>query len=120
MPKDAMGEPARFTHDPRAAIAEMVRRIVARFDPEKIVLFGSYARGEATAESDVDLLVVRPVEGSRREKAVQVENAMTGIRMPTDIVVITPAQASAETARAGSIVGLALREGKVLYERRVA
>ena len=55
-----------------AQIAEMVRRIVAQSDPEKIILFGSCARGDATPDSDVDLLVVMPVAGSRRGKAVEI------------------------------------------------
>ena len=54
----------------RDAIAEMVRRIVAQFNPDKIILFGSHARGEAGPDSDVDLLVVMQPHGSKRERVV--------------------------------------------------
>ena len=95
----------------------IVRRVVRRFDPERIVLFGSRARGTAGRDSDTDLLVVMPVKGSRHEKEVEVRCALHDIRTPKDIVVVTPD----EFARYGHIVGTiaceALREGKVLYVR---
>ena len=57
-------------------IAEMVRRIVEEFDPHKIVLFGSYARGLAGPDSDVDLLVVMPVRDSRRQQTVAIRTRL--------------------------------------------
>ena len=54
----------------RQQIGAMVERIVSRFSPERIILFGSRARNDAGANSDVDLLIVMPVKGSRRKKAV--------------------------------------------------
>jgi len=56
------------SNDGRSDIERMVRRIVRQFRPERVILFGSHARGEAGPDSDVDLLVVMRVEGSRREK----------------------------------------------------
>ena len=56
----------------KAIIDRMVKRIVKKFDPEQIILFGSHARGEAGPDSDVDLLVVMPVEGCRREKSLDI------------------------------------------------
>lgn len=53
------------------SIREMVRRIAAQFHPDKIILFGSPARGQAGPDSDVDLLIVMPVEGSKRRKATE-------------------------------------------------
>ena len=53
-------------------IQRIVRRIVMQFDPERIILFGSYARGEAGPDSDLDLLVVMPVYGSKREKELEI------------------------------------------------
>ena len=71
-------------------IEQMVLRIVERFDPERIILFGSAARGDAGPDSDVDLLVVMPVEGLKREKQLEIRKALRGIRTPVDIVVSTP------------------------------
>ena len=70
----------------RVQVEEVVRRIVAGFSPERIVVFGSHARGEQTRESDLDLLVVMPVTGSRRKQAAAIELALVGVDMPTDEV----------------------------------
>jgi predicted nucleotidyltransferase len=71
-------------------INEMVRRIVERFDPEKIILFGSYAKGKGGLDSDVDLLIIMPVSGSKREKQIEIGVALHDIRIPMDIIVATP------------------------------
>ena len=71
-------------------IEQMVLRIVERFDPGQIIPFCSVVRGNARPDSDLDLLVVMQVEGSRREKAVEIGVAVNDIPMPKDIVVTTP------------------------------
>ena len=98
-------------------IEEMVRRIVERFHPDQIVLFGSYARGEAGPDSDVDLLVVMPVSGSKRKVAVQIDLALAGMGLPKDVIVVTPEEVARLRDIVGTIVYPAVREGKVLYER---
>jgi predicted nucleotidyltransferase len=98
-------------------IGEMVRRIVERFDPEKIILFGSYARGTAGPDSDVDLLVVMPVSGSKREQRLAIRIALHGMGLAKDIVVATPEEIERDRDLVGTIVYPALREGRVLYER---
>ena len=99
-------------------IDQMVRRIVERFNPERIILFGSAARDEGTPDSDVDLLVVMPVEGSKREKAVEIGVVVNDIRVPKDIVVTTPEAFEWRKEIAGTIERPAAREGKLLYARR--
>lgn len=98
-------------------IQEMVRRIVAKFHPEKIVLFGSYASGTAGPHSDVDLLVVMPVLGSKRDQAVRIRTALAGIGLPKDVIVVTPDDVDRYRNSVGTIIQPALKEGKVLYER---
>jgi predicted nucleotidyltransferase len=100
------------------AIQRMVRRIVRQFQPERIILFGSHARGEAGPDSDVDLLVVMPVEGKKREKAVQIAVALHDIRVPKDIIVTTPDDYEWRKEIVGTIEWPATREGKVLYVRQ--
>jgi predicted nucleotidyltransferase len=68
----------------------MAERIVKKFQPEKIILFGSHARGQAGPDSDVDLLVVMPVSGSKREKAIEVAVTLHDIPVAKDIIVSTP------------------------------
>jgi len=102
---------------PADYIQVMAERIVRAYDPVKIILFGSHARGEAGPESDIDLLVVLPEVANKRQAAVAIRRAFTDLPVPKDIVVTTPE----EIARRGDVVGTvlrpALREGKVLYER---
>ncbi|HEX9867910.1 MAG TPA: nucleotidyltransferase domain-containing protein [Candidatus Tectomicrobia bacterium] len=102
---------------PDDCIKVMAERIVRDYDPVKIILFGSHARGEAGLESDIDLLVVLPEVANKRHAVVAIRRLLTDLLMPKDIVVTTPE----EIARRGDLVGTvlrpALREGKVLYER---
>jgi predicted nucleotidyltransferase len=98
-------------------IREMVNRIVEHFDPERIILFGSQARGEAGPESDVDLLVVMPVQGSKREKQLEIRALLRGIRLAKDIVVSRPEEFAWRKDIVGTIEYPATKEGKVLYAR---
>jgi predicted nucleotidyltransferase len=96
---------------------EIVRRIVERFHPEKIILFGSYARNESTADSDADLLIIMRVSGSKRRQAVEIDFLLQGIPIPTDVIVVSPEEVGRSCDCPGTIIYEAIREGKVLYER---
>ena len=98
-------------------IDEMVRRIVDRFKPQKIILFGSLARGTAQRDSDADILVVMPVKGSKRKQATEIDVSLIGLDLPTDVIVVTPEELEKNRDRIGTIIYPAIREGKVLYER---
>lgn len=103
--------------DRKKMISEMVNRIVEHFDPEKIILFGSHARGEAGPDSDVDLLVVMPVKGSKREKQLEMRALLRGIQLAKDIVVSRPEDFDWRKDIVGTIEYPASKEGKVLYAR---
>jgi len=96
---------------------EMVKKIVEQFHPDKIILFGSYARNEYTEDSDFDILVVMPVENSQRQKANEIDLALSDRTMPMDVIVVTPEQFDRQKNLIGTIVYQAAREGKVIYER---
>ena len=98
-------------------IQEMVRRIVKEFDPDTIILFGSQARGQAGPDSDVDLLVVMPVEGSKRAKQLEIRNALHDVHVPKDIIVSRPEEFQWRKDIVGTIEYPAVREGKTLYVR---
>jgi predicted nucleotidyltransferase len=98
-------------------IRRMVDRIVRRFDPDKIILFGSYARGDAGPDSDVDLLIVMPVAGSTRQMAVDIGVALHDIRVPKDVIVTTPEQFEWRKDTIGTVERPAWREGKLLYAK---
>jgi predicted nucleotidyltransferase len=98
-------------------IAEMVRRIVSRFNPDKIILFGSHARGQAGPDSDVDLLIVMPVEGSKRRKATEIDGVLADRRVPLDLIVVTPEEYERARDQIGSVLRPAALEGLILYDR---
>ena len=98
-------------------IDRMVQRIVRKFRPEQVILFGSQARGDAGSDSDVDLLVVMDFEGSAFEKAVEVREALHSILVPKDIIVARPEDFAWRKEMVGTIEWPAAREGKVLYAR---
>jgi predicted nucleotidyltransferase len=95
----------------------MVGRIVERFGPEKIILFGSHARGDAHPDSDVDLLIVMSVTGSKRQKAVKIGVALHDIPVAKDVIVVTPEEFEWRKDVVGTIEWPAFREGKILYAR---
>ncbi len=99
------------------ALDAAVRRIVEGFHPQRIILLGSLAIGQPSPDSDANLLVVMPVEGSKRKAAVQIDLALKGIDLPVDILVVTPEDLRRQQDSVGSIIWTALKEGKVLYEQ---
>lgn len=95
-------------------LKEVVRRIVEAVAPEKIILFGSAARGEMGPDSDLDLLVVKACENAR-EVARTIRRQLIGIGVPKDVVVVTPEDVEEYKDIPGYVIGPALKEGKVLY-----
>ncbi|RME36813.1 MAG: nucleotidyltransferase domain-containing protein [Thermoflexia bacterium] len=100
------------------AIAEAVRRIVEILHPQRIVLFGSRARGEARPESDIDLLVIARFSEPRYRRAISLYGALSDIPIAMDIIVYTPEEAEEWSGVRQAFVTTALREGIVLYEDR--
>ena len=98
-----------------ATIRRMAARIAEQFHPEKIILFGSLARGEETEDSDVDLLViVREVE-DRRALRIAMRRALNGMGLPKDVVVLTTDEFETKRRIPGTIAYPADKEGRVLY-----
>lgn len=96
----------------------MVRRIATQFHPDKVILFGSHARGTAGPDSDVDILVVMPVSGSKREKAIEIAVALHDVPVAKDVIVVTPDDFEWRSQIVGTIERPAAREGKLLYARK--
>jgi predicted nucleotidyltransferase len=100
----------------QAALDEIVRRIVEVAQPEKIILFGSAARGEMGPHSDVDLLVVK--SGVHRRRLAQaIYMRLFGVGQAVDVVVVTPEDIERYKDSFALVIQPALREGKVLYAR---
>jgi predicted nucleotidyltransferase len=95
----------------------MVQRIVAELDPEKIVLFGSYAYGAPTADSDVDLLIILETDAPRKERSWLVSRLLIPRPFPVDILVKTPQEIEQALAGGDFFIQEIMARGKVLYER---
>ena len=92
-------------------------RLVDKFNPQRIILFGSHARGTADEHSDVDLLIVASFKGKRRTVVVEIDRALRGIGFARDIVLLTPEEFERDRDIPGSVARPASKEGKILYER---
>jgi predicted nucleotidyltransferase len=102
-------------------LRQMARVIVDEVEPERIILFGSHARGDARPDSDVDLLVIEQEPfgklRSRRREAALLWRALARFPVPKDILVYSRKEAAEWNDSPSHIVAQALREGRVLYER---
>ena len=97
-------------------INEISRRIVRNFKPQKIILFGSYANGIPTEESDLDLLIIKDSEFPSRLQNRKVRKILSGLRVPVDVIVKTPEEFQTYRDIIGTIIYPANKFGKVIYE----
>ncbi len=99
-------------------IRAVVDKIVAEFDPDKVILFGSYAYGKPTIDSDVDVLVVMESDERPAARASRVIGALAGKTFPMDILVRTPKELEQRLDIGDLFFKEIVERGKVLYERR--
>lgn len=94
-------------------------RIAETIRPEKIILFGSWARGERGPHSDIDLLIIQESDLSRPQRYAQVRRLFWGMGVPMDILFYTPEKFARYQSVPGSFTYTVAREGKVLYARPI-
>jgi uncharacterized protein len=99
------------------SLQSAVRKLADSFHPERIILFGSQARGDADERSDVDLLVITNIHGSRRAMMVAMDRVLRGSGFARDIVILTPEEFERDKEISGTVARPAWKEGKVLYAR---
>jgi predicted nucleotidyltransferase len=102
---------------PQEAIDQVVQQIVEKFKPQKIILFGSYARGNPRPESDVDLLVVMDTPIKEVQQAIRICQQIE-YRFGLDLIVHTPKYLAERVKMGDWFLRDVLKEGKVLYEAR--
>jgi predicted nucleotidyltransferase len=110
-----MTRPAQHTMAAADLLSEVIRRVVEVASPDRIILFGSAARGEASPDSDVDLLVVKAGVTHRRRLAQRIYSHLVGLEVPVDVLVVTPDDIEKFKDKTGTIIGPALREGREVY-----
>jgi len=96
-------------------IEEFGRRIGQEFGAQKVLLFGSYARGTITEDSDVDLLVIVPFQGRSVDKSVEIRMKLRP-GFPIDLLVRTPEKVRERIEMGDTFMREILEQGKVLYE----
>ena len=102
---------------PTRAIRAVAKQIAGEFQPEKIILFGSYAYGKPKPESDVDLLVIMDTPLRSRQQRLEISRALSPRPFPMDIVVRTPKQVKERLALGDLFLREITTRGKVIYER---
>lgn len=101
-------------------LTAMVRRIIEAVQPEQVFLFGSLARGDGSEESDIDLLIVEQegfTERSRWRELQTIRQAISAFRISKDILLYSREEVAQWRGSLNHVVGHALREGRLLYER---
>lgn len=102
---------------PMTEILDLANRIVRDFQPERVILFGSYANGNPTPDSDVDLLVILPFEGKSFWKSLEIANRVNP-SFPADVIARQPDDTTRRYEQGDPLIREALNHGKILYERR--
>ena len=97
------------------ALEEIIRRVVEVARPERIILFGSAARGEMGPNSDVDLLVVKGGKFDQRRLTGDICLSLHGVGQAVDVVVVTPEQVERHRNTHWLVIATALREGQEVY-----
>ena len=98
-------------------IKRWCERVAREFRPEKIVLFGSYARGNPTEDSDVDVLVVMPLtRGQRDVRQAAAIRERVRASFPMDVIVRSPQQIARRLAQGDGFIADVLRHGRLMYE----
>jgi predicted nucleotidyltransferase len=99
-------------------VQDIVRRIVAIAQPEKVILFGSRARGEARPDSDFDVLVIKESAEPRYRRSVPLYVALADVPVEVEVLVYTPQEVEEWSEVPQAFVTTAVREGRTVYERR--
>jgi predicted nucleotidyltransferase len=99
-------------------INEISMRIASKIDPDKIILFGSYAKGNFNSDSDLDIIVVKQSDLPRHKRALEIRKLFYRLLIPIDFKFYTPEEFNKDRHNKYSFLYSALKNSKVLYERQ--
>ena len=99
-------------------IDEIVNRIASSYNPDKIILFGSYARGNYSENSDLDFILIKETTAPKHKRGVEVRKLFFGLPIPMDFKIYTSAEFNNELANKYSFLSSAIKGSRILYERQ--
>lgn len=103
--------------DRRRVIRQMLKKLVAEYAPQKVILFGSYARGEPGPDSDIDLLIIKETSERFLDRWTTVQRILSGMHrsLPVEALVLTPQEVERRLAIGDQFIAEILEKGEVLY-----
>jgi len=93
------------------------KKIVKNIEPEKIILFGSYAKGDYNENSDLDFIVVKQSNLPRHKRGLEIRRLFYGLLIPFDLKVYTPDEYNNDLNNKYSFLSSAIKNSKLLYDR---
>ena len=99
-------------------ISEIASGIAIKFNPDKIILFGSYANGTQKEDSDIDLLIIQDTDLPIQKRGYDIRMSLIGSMIPFDIVIYTKLEFDQEKDKSSSFLNSAMKNSKLLYERQ--
>jgi predicted nucleotidyltransferase len=99
-------------------INDIVNRIASNYKPNKIILFGSYAKGNYTDNSDLDFILIKDTIAPKHKRGLEVRRLFYGLPIPMDFKIYTSSEFSDELSNKYSFLSSAIKESKILYERK--
>jgi uncharacterized protein len=99
-------------------IDEIVEKIAMNYDPERILLFGSYANGNPNDDSDLDFIIIKNTDKPKHQRGREIRRFLIGSKVPIDLKVYTPQEFDSEQKSDFSFLSSVIKGTKILYERK--
>lgn len=99
-------------------ISDIVEKITRFYNPDKVILFGSYAYGNTDLDSDLDLILIKETTQPKHKRTVEIYKQLMGTKFPVDILVYTPEEYEKALTDKYSFLSSAIKKSKLLYERK--
>ncbi|MCK9208055.1 MAG: nucleotidyltransferase domain-containing protein [Salinivirgaceae bacterium] len=99
-------------------INEIVNRIASNYNPDKIILFGSYAKGNYNDNSDLDFILIKDTNTPKHKRGIEVRRLFYGLAIPMDFKIYTSIEFNNELSNQYSFLSSAIKGSKILYERK--
>ena len=102
----------------REQIQDITSKIISNYDPDKIILFGSYARENFNDDSDLDLIIIKNSKLPRHKRGLEVRRLFYVLTIPMDLKIYTPIEYDQELQNKYSFLYSVIKDSKILYERK--